>query len=496
MSQLFDEPVELVEPVEVVDDRPVLLPVQQQLIERGRQAYKTAQRVIFQAPCGAGKTWVSSEQTRMALEKGKTVLHIVHRRRLVDQMINTLRRFNIKASPIMEGRSAWKSNVYCASRDTLLATIKLGGSLPLADLILVDECHIQSQEVTNYYLKNCPNAYWTGYTATPVCSNGRSLNPPYQALVCMATTSEMIALGRLCPVKVYNPDGVGQSRRKGAKVKPVGDPVDHWKKYANGLPTVAFAANVAESKALVQRYVDAGIAAEHLDALTPEEEREAIFERSKSGETKVVSNCGVLIEGIDLPWLTCCQILRGCNSLVLFIQATGRVMRTYPGKHFGIILDHAAAAHEFGMPDSDFQWTLDDEKTNAKKNKPPKDRKPVTCIKCGAVFVGKAACPECGHVLPRKRHKSLLEGIDHGDGILTEFNERQNGHMTSDMLTRLFKKCYFTARARGGTMKQASTMFSRQAGMPPWKAELQVRIPSFDEWNTPAKDWQLNANNP
>ena len=65
------------------------------------------------------------------------------------------------------------------------------------------------------------------------------------AMACMAPSSELIRINRLCKVKVYNPDDIGRRRRKGEKVKPVGDPIEHWKKYAMGLPTVVFAATVA-----------------------------------------------------------------------------------------------------------------------------------------------------------------------------------------------------------------------------------------------------------
>jgi hypothetical protein len=316
------------------------------------------------------------------------------------------------------------------------------------------------------------------------------MNPPYQKLVCMAPASELRKIGRLCEIKVYNPDAVGQQRRKGEKVKPVGNPIEHWRKYANGLPTVVFAANVAESQAICQSYIDAGISAEHIDAGTPDDVREQIFERSRSGETKVICNCGVLIEGVDLPWLACCQILRGCNSLILWIQATGRIMRSYPGKAFGIALDHAGAAHEFGMPDSDFQWTLGDEMANVQRNKPPKDRKPVCCLACGFVFVGKPACPECGRVLPNQRRKSMSVMLP-GDGILTRFNPDQANHIEADALDRLFRKCFFITRARGGPMAMANAIFKKRAGIPSWHAGLSVNLPGPGEWDTPASDWHL-----
>ncbi len=492
---LFDY-IDGVQELTVKDERPTLLPIQQDLLNRGRALYVPGvRRAIWQAPCGAGKTVVAAEQTRLAMGKDKSILHIVHRRRLVDQMIWTLKKFGIHASPIMEGRTQWHSSVYCASRDTLLAMLKNGVDMPRPDLLIVDECHVAMTEVSDWYLKNCHDAYWTGYTASPIKPNGDSMDPPYQAMTCMAPTSKMIQLGRLCPVKVYNPDAVGQRRRRGEKVKPVGDPVDHWKKYANGLATVAYCATVADSRKLVEKYLAAGIAAEHIDAKTPEDEREAIFERSRLGITLVISNCGVLIEGVDLPWLMCCQLLRGCNSLVLWIQATGRVMRVFAGKEFGIILDHSGAAHEFllaGQP-FDYKWELGTAEQNQKANHKPNEPKAVTCPACGACFASKPACPECGHVMPKQKRKSMVESASNGNGLLTEFNGQQSEHQAIDKLTRIFKRKFYIACARGMTMGAVAAMFSKETKVLPWNAGLPLNLPGRGEWQIPAQEWNLTT---
>lgn len=482
---------------EVCGDRPTLMPIQLDLLERGRAPYtQGSRRVIWQAPCGSGKTVVAAAQTERALSMGKRVLHMVHRRRLVDQMIWTLSRFGIAASPIMEGRERWNARVMCASRDTLLAMLDNGQSLPEADLFIPDEAHVAASKIHTWYLKNAPEMYWTGYTATPVKANGESLSPPYQALVCMAPTSELIRIGRLCPVKVYNPDAIGRRRRKGEKVKPVGCPVSHWFKYAANLPTVVFAANVNDSRAITQTYRDAGVTAEHIDASTPEEEREAVFERSRTGKTKVISNVGVMVEGVDLPWLRCCQILRGCNSLVLWIQASGRVMRAFPEKEFGIVLDHAGAAHEFGLPDSDFHWTLEDESGNVRKNKPPRERRPVTCMACGAVFVAKPACPECGKVLPKKHRKGLALAEQAGDGILTRYSGEQAVSLRGEHMMRLWNKFVYMGRAKGWQMRQVAGAFTREAKCPPWEADLDVPLPyGKAEWGMPVTEWIEMARN-
>jgi len=155
--------------------------------------------------------------------------------------------------------------------------------MPRAKLIIWDEAHTAARDLMDFYLRYCPAAFWTGHTATPVGSDGRSLAPPYQALVCSAPASELIGLGRLCPVRVFNPDGIGRRRLKGDKVKPIGDPVAHWKRFAENSPTIVFAATVRQSLDLVEKYSAEGITAEHIDASTPDDEREAVFERSRLG---------------------------------------------------------------------------------------------------------------------------------------------------------------------------------------------------------------------
>lgn len=484
----FDDPELAAVPAGVM---PKLNELQQDLFTRGRALYRDGvRRAIWQAPCGSGKTWLAAEQTKLALEKpDKVVLHIVHRRRLVDQMVSTLQRFGISACPIMDGRSSWTSRAYCASRDTLLSMVKNGIDLPRASLIIPDECHVAAKEVNDWYLSHCPDAYWTGYTATPIRPDGSSLNPPYQAMACMKPASHLIAAGRLCPVKVFNPDAVGQRRRKGEKVKPVGNPVDHWKKYANGLPTVVFASNKSTSREVCLAYNKAGIYAEHIDSDTDDEAREEVYERSRTGRTLVICNCGVLIEGVDLPWLVCCQILRGCNSLVLWIQAMGRIMRAFAGKLFGIGLDHAGAAHEFGMPDSDYVWTLDDETANVKANKPPKDRKPVTCPKCKAVFSNKPACPECGKVLPHKQRMGTMDLLKPGDGLLTEFTDGQQHDIQQDAFRRIWNDVLHMGRAKGWQMRQVAGAFRNRAKRWPSEAGIEGVPCGRGAWDVPVSEW-------
>lgn len=65
---------------------------------------------------------------------------------------------------------------------------------------------------------------------------------------------------------------------------------------------------------------------------TPMKEREAIIERFKSGETKVLVNSQVLVVGFDYPALDTVVMARPTRSLAQYYQILGRVLRPYEGK--------------------------------------------------------------------------------------------------------------------------------------------------------------------
>jgi len=58
-----------------------------------------------------------------------------------------------------------------------------------------------------------------------------------------------------------------------------------------------------------------GINIEHIDAKTPQEEREDILDRFKNGDIQVVTNVGVFSEGADFPWARSVILARPSKSL-------------------------------------------------------------------------------------------------------------------------------------------------------------------------------------
>lgn len=78
-----------------------------------------------------------------------------------------------------------------------------------------------------------------------------------------------------------------------------------------------------------------------ITAKTPHEERKIILNLAKEGKIKYLVNVATLLTGVDLPLFQIAAFLRPTESLVLFVQAMGRVLRLHPEKKNALVLDFA-----------------------------------------------------------------------------------------------------------------------------------------------------------
>lgn len=106
---------------------------------------------------------------------------------------------------------------------------------------------------------------------------------------------------------------------------------------------IAFCSSVEDSKrfALIVEAV-LGIPSEHLDGETPMKVREdAISKMSEPGAAKrgrLLTNCNVLGEGVDIPSLDAVVFNNNVQSAVKIIQNVGRGIRKHDGKKHGRII--------------------------------------------------------------------------------------------------------------------------------------------------------------
>ena len=103
----------------------------------------------------------------------------------------------------------------------------------------------------------------------------------------------------------------------------------------------------------------------------------------------------VVSEGFDCPAAACAILLRPTQSLGLYLQQVGRVLRPAPGKAAAIILDHVGNVHRHGWPDDHREWSLADRERRAGSASQPAPSV-RTCPECFAAFKPALICPACG----------------------------------------------------------------------------------------------------
>jgi DNA repair protein RadD len=107
-----------------------------------------------------------------------------------------------------------------------------------------------------------------------------------------------------------------------------------------------------------------------ITAKTSHEERKKILDLAKDGKIKYLVNVATLLTGIDLPLFQIAAFLRPTESLVLFVQAMGRVLRLSPETHKdnALVLDFAGNIERHR--DWDNPILLDAIKQTVDKDKP------------------------------------------------------------------------------------------------------------------------------
>ncbi len=365
-------------------------------------------------PCGSGKTTTASTLIR---ETGLRTLFLAERKKLVDQAAAELRSHGLDVGVIMAGRPHHPNrHVQVGSIQTV--TRRECGKF---DLLVPDECHRSLSKTQEKLLtEDYADTPRVGLTATPFRLDRKPLGNLFGKLIIAAYPDELIERGILIEPKVFAPppasmDGIKIVRgdyeqdkvaRAVNKPKLIGDVVQTWIRLANGLRTMFFGCSVEHSKNTISAFNEAGIPAEHVDGGTPDHEREKIFGRLISGETKIVGNVDLATYGFDMPSLECLIVAKPTASLCLHIQIIGRAMRCFPGKREALILDHAGNFLRHGRVTRRLEYSL----TEAVKPV-DEDLGLVVCDQCQRMVSSKRkTCPECGAILPEPTPSPGLGG--------------------------------------------------------------------------------------
>lgn len=398
------------------------------------RAFASGKRApLLVLPTGGGKTVIAAEFMRREESAGGRALFLAPRRELVHQASRSLEAIGLRHGVILAGddRRDPYAAVQVGSIDTLLARLIRRRRLELLEpsLVIVDEAHLSITEVRQRLLNLWPGAKRLGLTATPTRKDGRALGILYDELIEPVTTADLTAQGFLVPARYFSlsePDlarvrvvagdfHAGELDRAVNRPQLVADIVQTWLARAAGRRTVVFATSIDHSAALAAAFLRAGVAAEHVDASTPQDVRDEVFKRFAKGTTQVLTNCFLASYGFDLPDLSCVVLARPTRSLMLYVQMLGRGLRIAPDKSDALVLDHAGNVHRHGFAADLRAWTLDGEyaieEREQRAAKPSPEAVTRDCPECQAVFAGSRTCASCGYYFaPEGKMITTLQG--------------------------------------------------------------------------------------
>lgn len=162
----------------------------------------------------------------------------------------------------------------------------------------------------------------------------------------------------------------------------------------------------------MESYRAAGVPAEMIEGSMTNKERETVLDRFRSGETLVICNVQLLIEGVDIPSIEVVQWLRPTQSLIVWMQGCGRGLRRSEGKERLLILDQVGNWSKHGLPDEDREWSLEGRKKRKRKTDDEADVNVQQCKHCFHIFrPGPSKCPSCDNPV-EVRKKADIQVVD------------------------------------------------------------------------------------
>lgn len=464
---------------------------------------KGNKRILLVMPTGSGKTHTMGDIASKTISKnGNQVLAMMHRRQLVMQMVDRFKDCEVDTGIIMSGIEP-DADCKCqiTTVQTYLRRLKLVKNMDEnkffvdATVCFIDECHHATAMTYQKILKHYDDKIVIGVTATPALASGAGLGRYFDAIVQPVSIKELIDQKFLVPSVCYGPSEpdlskldivAGDYKKKDlgkimTGTKLIGDVVKNWLRLAGDLKTLCFSVNVAHSKALKDEFNAHGVTAEHLDAYSDDNERDAVIEKFRSGQIQVLLNVGLYLEGTDIPEIEAILIARPTASLSLHLQLLGRGARPFPGKDYFLVIDNAGNIARHGYYEEDRIWQLTDKQQAAKAEPIKPEKKLRTCAECSFIFTG-GVCPQCG--LAIKAYKKLIETEE---AELVQIGDAEKPEPTMEDKRKFYGQLQYVQRMKEYKIGWISHQYKRKFGCWPKGMKDVGTVPpdvSFDNWIT------------
>lgn len=357
---------------------------------------------VVVSPTGSGKTVMFATIAIAAMNKMKDVLILVHKREILKQTLKKLFSLGAQAGQVASGKSITRDKIQVAMVGTLVRRLD---KIRRPGLIIIDECH---HSVANQWLKilnHFKDLPRIGFTATPERDDGTGLDLVFDTMIQAPQISELVKQGYLSYPVMYTPekeiimkchikrgdfDKNEQAQQMSKKII-VGNVIEQYREHLDTLPAVCFCVSLKHCDLMDLSFKNAGYKSMMVYGGMPENDRERAFKGLEDGSIHIIHSCDLISEGVDVPVMAGCILLRRTLSLALYLQMCGRPLRISPGKNHSVILDPAGNYYLHGHVLADREWSL-----NSIKRKLRKEKSPTTtrCPKCFAVWPGEPqVCP-------------------------------------------------------------------------------------------------------
>jgi superfamily II DNA or RNA helicase len=350
-----------------------LFDYQEDMKARIEKALCLHRSVMAQMPTGTGKTYLLTaviDSFVRANPKAKVWI-VAHRRELVSQIDETVRKFHSYSS----ATSSLLSSVKAMSIQWLMRHYDEIEEEP--GMIVIDEAHHALAKTYKEMWERFPKAKFLGLTATPCRLNGKGFIDLFDVLVQSWDVPEFISKGRLATYDFVSIKSDGVTQRLIDSLQKRGADGDYQNKemdmLLNKKPSIerlyrsleefgkdrkgiVYAINISHAQKIAKLYQEHGVKAIAIDSKTPATERQQDIEAFKKGDIQVLVNVDIFSEGFDCPDVEFVQLARPTLSLAKYLQMVGRGLRVAKGKKNCVIIDNVGLYRVFGLPSQVWNW--------------------------------------------------------------------------------------------------------------------------------------------
>ncbi len=349
-------------------------PYQEAIVSATEAAWNGAERAtgsgvvngcLWDVATGGGKTVMSATLIARTLRavadnaRQGRALWLVNRDELAQQAVRTFREImpELSIGIVKAGEDDYHRQLVVGSVQTLQNEKR---RRPIRDVVVIgsDEAHHAAPgtkwaEILDHFGGTTPlqqrGVRSFGVTATPERQDNKHLGKLWNEVVARWTILDGIRGGYLTDIRgrrvhvrgldissLRRTAGDLQAGQLGEMLhdaRALDQAFEAWGKFGERRSTVAFWPTVATAHEFAGIAHAAGIDCDVVDGTTPLHVRAQYYERSRrlaeQGIPHILSNCMVLTEGFDAPWLSCVLWGRLTESRALFQQGVGRGVRTW-----------------------------------------------------------------------------------------------------------------------------------------------------------------------